>query len=307
MIIKKIQVKKNHSGLRVDKWFHKIIPSMPFTKVAKLVRKGQIRLDGRRIKISDRVASNQVIRTPVISYSDMIKKIYTKTDKFNLYKNNLLQSTIYEDEYILVLNKRYNLCVQDGSNVTISIDRILKLLNLKFHIVHRIDKETTGLLVLAKNSLVAGEMSRLFRENKVNKNYLAIWSRIPNNKQGLIKLDIIKKSPECNRILSAETKYEVISRYKNLLSLVKLYPVTGRKHQIRIHSKQLGYTILGDQKYSDYRMKDNIYSTKYLHLHSHSLKFKLFDNIYILKANLTGHFMQTIEKYFSSQNIESLL
>ena len=151
MKIKIFQVGKADEGLRLDKWFYRNIPSMPFTIVAKLIRKGQIRLDGKRASISSRISFNQKIRTPIIGFEKRQTKLMPRN--FDSMKKKILQSIIFEDEHLMVLNKSYDLCVQDGTNVKVSIDRIFKLANIEAKIVHRIDKETTGLLLVGKECL----------------------------------------------------------------------------------------------------------------------------------------------------------
>ena len=294
MEIKIFHVEKEDDGLRLDRWFHRNVPNMPFTIVAKLARKGQIRIDSKRVKINSKVTYNQKIRTPIIEYQNQRQISDIKPNNFEDIKNKIFNSIIHEDEYIIALNKPYDLCVQDGSNVKISIDRVLKLLGFKYHLVHRIDKETTGLLIIAKNATVAAEISELFRDKKINKSYLSVLCGIPKSQQGVIesKINVLEKEHD------AKTQFKVISKYKSILSLVKFTPLTGRKHQIRIHSKSIGCPILGDNKHFNFKSKQEIQKSNYLHLHSYSLNFNLYNKNYMLKAKIPKHFQQMIEKYF---------
>ena len=141
---------------------------MPFTVVARFARKRQIKVNGIRAKINTRIAYNQKIITPIIEYQNPIQQAYVKPNNFKYIKEKIFNSIIYEDQHLILLDKPYNICVQDGSKVKISIDRIFKLSKLKLHIVHRIDKETTGLLLFAKNSFVAAKISELFREKRIS-------------------------------------------------------------------------------------------------------------------------------------------
>ena len=168
MEIKIFKINKADHELRLDRWFYRNIPKMAFTIVAKLARKGQIRLDGKRVKINTKIKHNQRIRTPIIEFKNPIKQTYIRPNNFEDIQNSIFNSIIYEDKNIIVMNKPYNLCVQDGSNVKISIDRVFKLSNLQYNVVHRIDKETTGLIMFGKGAAVAAEISKLFREKKVN-------------------------------------------------------------------------------------------------------------------------------------------
>jgi 23S rRNA pseudouridine955/2504/2580 synthase len=306
MQIKIFEIEKEDDGLRLDRWFHRHIPNMPFTIVAKLARKGQIRLDGKRVKINTRIGHNQKIRTPIIEYDAPIKQEYIKPNNFDDIKNKIFSSIIHEDKHIIVLNKPYDLCVQDGSNVKISIDRVFKLSNLDYNIVHRIDKETTGLIVFAKNPSIAAEISKLFREKEIYKSYLTILCGIPKNNEGVIESIIKTGDFDAPKELHAKTKFRVLGEYENLLSLVEMTPLTGRKHQIRIHSKEINCPILGDKKHNYPGVKHKIYFADHLHLHSHSLNFTLLGENYYFKAELPDHFQQTIDKYFSTVNISSL-
>ena len=298
MQIKILTVKQEDHALRLDRWFYRNIPNMPFVIVAKLARKGQIRLDGKRVKINTRIMQNQKIRTPIIEYTKPIKQEYIKPYNFNDIKDQVFNSIVHEDENIIILDKPYNLCVQDGSKVKISIDRIFKLSNLKYHIVHRIDKETTGLIIFAKSSAIAAEISKLFRDRKVSKSYLTILCGIPKNNTGIIESIIKTGDFEAPKELYAKTEFQVLEKYDDLLSLVKMTPLTGRKHQIRIHSQENNHPILGDTKYKDTSNEQEVYLSDRLHLHSHTLNFNLLNKNYRFKAKIPLHFKQNLEKYF---------
>ena len=302
MEIKIFQVEKSDKGLRLDRWFYRNIPSMPFIIVAKLVRKGQIRLDGKRVKINSRINFNQKIRTPIIEFEEQKKQSVVIPYNFNSIKEEILKSIIFEDEHLMVLNKPYGLCVQDGTNVKTSIDRIFKLADIEAKIVHRIDKETTGLLLLAKNAHTAAEISKLFREKKITKRYLAILCGIPNKSEGVIESIIKKGDSEFLKEQQACTKFRILAKYKSMLSLAEITPLTGRKHQVRVHSQEIGHPILGDSKHKYHGDKDKIYKHTHLHLHAHSLKFILFGKKYNLKAELPPHFLNTMKRYFANQN-----
>ena len=155
--------------------------------------------------------------------------------------------------------------------------------------------------MLAKNAYAAAEISKLLRERKIIKRYLAILCGIPGKFEGIIESIIKKGDPELSREQKeqyARTKFNVIAKHQKLLSLVKMIPLTGRKHQIRLHSKKIGCSILGDSKHGYYNGKNEIYKHAYLHLHAYSLKFTLLDKKYNLKAELPSHFSDTMNQYF---------
>jgi 23S rRNA pseudouridine955/2504/2580 synthase len=283
MEIKIFQIEQHDDGLRLDRWFYRNLPSMPFVMVAKLVRKGQVRIDGKRVKINSHVKFEQTIRTPVIEFEEQQRQADVKPNNFGSIKGEIMKSIIFEDENLMVLNKQYGMCVQDGTNVSISIDRVFRMADIEAKIVHRIDKETTGLLLLAKNSYVAAEISKLFRDKDIRKTYLAILCGVPDKK---------------------ETKFRVLVENQNMLSLVEMTPLTGRKHQIRVHSKEINCPILGDSKNKYHGDRNKIYRHSRLHLHAYSLDFRLFDKTYNLKAKLPAHFLETMQQYFPTAKIK---
>ena len=221
MEIKFFHVEKADEGLRLDRWFHRNIPFMPFTIVAKLVRKGQVRVDGKRAKINSRISFNQKIRTPIIKFEKQEKQSAIVPHNFNTIKEEILKSIIFEDEHLIILNKPYNFCVQDGINVKVSIDRIFKLAGIQAKIVHRIDKETTGLLLLAKSAYAAAEISKLLRERKITKVYLAILCGAPNKSKGIIESVIKKGNSKYPKEQYACTKFRILAKYKKVLSLAE--------------------------------------------------------------------------------------
>jgi 23S rRNA pseudouridine955/2504/2580 synthase len=210
---------------------------------------------------------------------------------------------LFEDEYLLAINKPLGLCVQDGTNVSISIDRVLRLANIDAKIVHRIDKDTTGVLLLAKTAFAAAELSKLFREKKIHKSYTSVLCGVPDKPSGTIESIIKKGSEESNKECYACTKFNILANYENLLSLVEMMPITGRKHQIRVHSQEINCPILGDSKNKP-KTKNKLYDHSNLHLHAHSLNFKMLDKTYNLKADFPVHFLNTMKKYFPTQKIK---
>ena len=306
MEIKIFQIDKQDDGIRLDRWFFRNIPQMSFIIVAKLIRKGQVRLDGKRVKINTKINYSQMIRTPIIGWPYQHKKKYFKPKNFELFKENFFNSIIYEDQYLMALNKPYNLCVQGGSGVKISIVCILRILNLKYNIVHRIDKHTTGLLLIAKNILVTAELNKLFREKEIAKTYLAILSGIPTNRQGVIESTINNYTGCSQKKQVAKTRYEILSVYSNMLSLVKMIPITGKKHQLRIHSRELQCPVLGDNKYSKHQNQSHLSCIKNLHLHSYSLNFQLFNKNYAFRAPIPSHFKNTLRTYFLTYSENNL-
>ena len=246
MEIKSFYVQESDDGLRLDRLFHRHLPSAPYGLVNKLIRKGQIRIDGKRAKNNTRVQLGQYIKAPACLSVDCKPKEFSVPANFERIKAELMATIIHEDDQIIVFNKPSNLCVQDGSKVSISIDRILKIAQSGYHIVHRIDKETTGLLVVAKNHAAAAAMSELFRDKKVSKTYLAVLSSRPVKSSGLIKTLVDEVVTEKSQGNFAETKYKIIANSQQGGALAVFQPISGKKHQIRKHALALGAPIIGD-------------------------------------------------------------
>ncbi len=178
-------------------------------------------------------------------------------------KSELLRNKIFEDENILVLNKPANLAVQGGSKVQISVDQLFD-----YRLTHRIDKDTSGILILAKNQKIAANLIEKFKYKKIWKTYLAIIIGRPKKLRGKISTPIYN---EHKGKQAALTEYEIIDYVGNELSFAALYPITGRKHQIRIHLKDLNCPILGDGKYGGKNaFKNNLHNK--IHLHAYKLE-----------------------------------
>ncbi|MFQ3307064.1 MAG: 23S rRNA pseudouridine955/2504/2580 synthase [Candidatus Midichloriaceae bacterium] len=296
MEIKSFLVQEIDNNIRLDRWFQRNVPLMPFIIMAKLLRKGQIRVDGKRAKIHLKIKTNQKIRAPIITFDDKKKNQLIIPNNFDEYKAEFDNSIIFEDENFIVLNKPYGLCVQDGTKVKMSVDRILKISKIEGKIVHRIDKETTGLLLVAKNSAIASKISELLRERKVKKKYLAVLCGILEKAEGSINIPIKKSEGDSETELPSQTNYKVLKQYKDKFSLVEMTPITGRKHQIRIHCAAIGHPILGDRKHKT--LNDSaIFQHEFLHLHAHCLNFELMEKPYELQAKLPTHFLDTLKKY----------
>jgi 23S rRNA pseudouridine955/2504/2580 synthase len=178
-------------------------------------------------------------------------------------KSELLKNKIYEDENILVLNKPANLAVQGGSKVQVSVDQLFD-----YRLTHRIDKDTSGILILAKNQKIAASLIEKFKFKKIWKTYLAIIVGRPKKLRGKISLPIYN---EHKGKQAALTEYEVIDYVSNELSFIALYPITGRKHQLRIHLKNINCPILGDGKYGGKEaFKNNLHNK--IHLHAYKIE-----------------------------------
>jgi 23S rRNA pseudouridine955/2504/2580 synthase len=258
-----LTVTDDEEGMRLDRWFQKHYPALPFGHLQKLTRTGQVRLDGQRVKTSERVNPGQNIRVPPIKI-DAEKKapaMVRYTDADAAYLRSLV---LFEDKHVLVLNKPHGLSVQGGSGTPRHIDGMLDTMRdakgEKPRLVHRLDRDTAGCLVLGKTRLAASRLAETFRTRSARKIYWAIVAGVPEPHQGRISTFLAKdRDPKAEKMQvvrhgeddssHAITYYSVIEKAGKTAAWVSLKPVTGRTHQLRAHMTHIGHSILNDPKY----------------------------------------------------------
>ena len=258
-----ITVKPYDEGVRIDNYILKKCKEMPFFLVQKLLRTGQIRVDGHRVKGSLRLQVGNKVRIPSsfilpvkVSINDKISNSLTKKIKD--------QYILFRDSNIIAINKPAGLSVQGGTKIKYHIDGLLD--NFKFDLenrpklVHRLDKETSGVLLLARTPIIARRLTKAFKNKEISKNYVAVvHGKFPkSNGEINIPLEKIsflnsgKSEMTAKDTKQAVTKYNVLWKGKfenNIISIVEFIPITGRKHQIRAHAYHVGCPIIGDKKY----------------------------------------------------------
>jgi len=288
-IPKKIIVSDDYDNYRLDRFLEKNF-FLPKSLIQKDLRKNRIKVNKKKVKFDYRL----IIGDEIVLYKNYDiniskeKKIINKKS-ISKFKNSILLKNIN----YLIINKWNGIASQGGSKISISIDDILKEYSkndTKLKLVHRLDKETSGLMVLAANIKSSRYFYELFSSRKVKKTYFAIVENKPPKKNGYFIDPILEKGIA----LEAETKYEIIRNLSNNLYLLKLYPKSGRKHQIRIHCSINGCPILADSKYNkNYFSRDE---GKNLFLHAGEIEFtdQLGKKIN-LKAELPRHFRKYIK------------
>ena len=303
-----LNIKKEDIGIRLDKVLLKKFNSLSFIKIQKLIRVGFFKVNNRKVKadykvnVSDKIQYSKYAINENKSKKD-ISKILIKYEK---QIADIKKNIIFEDDFLLVINKPYGVPVQGGSKVNFNIDLILPILcenNSSIRLVHRIDKNTSGILLLAKSKEVAQNMTMLFKENRINKKYLTIVEGKLTKRIGKITLPLTKKKIEGSEKMvvdldskeKAETSYKVID-YKKGLSLLEVYPKTGRKHQIRVHLQSINHPVLGDNKYTKPNDDNQEVSSAKMYLHAKEIQFVLNNNKYFFKASLPNFFKETIKK-----------
>ncbi len=240
-------------------WIKKTYPQLTLSHLHKLCRTGQIRVNGKRITYNTILKENDEVRLPPFINEYKGDKLPLKSTHTNYTNNdieNILKSIIYEDDEIIVLNKQSGLATQGGSGITKHIDSLINMAlpqyNNNLRLTHRIDKETSGILLIAKNYDSAVKYTNMFKDKKIKKTYLAlVYGNFDDKeKSGTIKIPLPDEKDE-TKLKTAISLYKVKDEAYNMLSLVELSPLTGRKHQLRIHMQKLNHAILGDFKYSN--------------------------------------------------------
>lgn len=273
--------------MRLDRWFRSHYAQVPHGRLEKLLRTGQVRVDGARAKANTRLEAGQSIRVPPLPDAPPpppgAPRPLSKADRAFLKS-----ITLYEDDDLLILNKPSGIAVQGGTKTVQHIDRLLEGLGdrpeTRPRLVHRLDRDTSGVLVVAKRRSVAAKLGRAFQTRSVRKIYWALVHGVPKPPQGKIDAALVKATtPDGDRVRkarpgeqdkaqSAVTHYAVIDRAAREVALMSLKPVTGRQHQLRAHMAILGHPILGDTKYpSAAEFPEGI--ERRLHLHARRIAF----------------------------------
>lgn len=305
-------VGKSEAGLRLDKWLKARFPGLPFGLTQKLLRKGAIKVNGKKAKTDTRVEPGDIVRVPTLENAFTAPTITPKKHNAEDAKI-LLNNIIYRDEHIIAINKPQGLASQGGTKVDISVDSLLD--HLKFDaterpkIVHRIDKDTTGVMLLARDRLTAKELMEAFKGKTIQKIYYAIVVGVPEKMEGRIVAKLVTKKSlgftEKTIVDNSEgqfamTYYKVIEKAAGKkLSFVALAPVTGRMHQLRVHMNHIGHPILGDGKYgASEAFIEGLGET--MHLHSRRTILPTGQDI---EAPFPKHMMDTLKlfEFTSSQ------
>ena len=306
--VQNLTVTKDEADIRLDRWFKRRFPHVPFGLVAKLARKGQVRVDGARVKPEDRLQPGQSVRVPPLPDPGELKETPSLSREDAAFARSLV---IYKDEEIIAFNKPPGLPVQGGSKVTHHLDRLLDAFGRgeeRPRLVHRLDKDTSGVLVVAKTAQAAKRLSKLFQGRDLKKTYWAVCLGVPAPMVGEIK-GFMKKSSggEGDREMMvparhgeegaqyALTRYAVADEAGRRVSWVLLRPETGRTHQLRVHMAAAGHSILGDGKYvCDIPTPEGL--SRKLHLHARKLEIpRPGKKPLVIEAALPAHMIDTFD------------
>lgn len=276
--VQTLTVTADEAEMRLDRWFKRRFPSLTLAHLAKILRKGEARVDGKRAETSTRLAEGQSIRVPPLTLDAPAAPAVKRARPEDA--EAIARMTLYEDKHVLVLNKPYGLAVQGGSGTPRHIDGMLDALadehGNRPHLVHRLDRDTSGVLLIARSRRVAADLGEEFRSRRARKIYWALVEGVPKPSQGRISLYLAKGEgmgdqraprprggapvrPDREKMRVARhgeddaqhslTYYSIVDKVAPKCAWLSMKPMTGRTHQLRAHAEAIGHPIFGDPKY----------------------------------------------------------
>lgn len=279
-----VEVEAEDDGIRLDRWFRRHYPGLKHGALEKLLRTGQVRVDGKRAKANTRLSGGQQVRVPPQASGAMpaapVRRPPVTGERDAAFVRSLV---IYRDDEVIALNKPAGLAVQGGTKTMRHLDAMLDALRFgakdRPRLVHRLDRDTSGVLLLARSAHVAAQLGKTFQSRQVRKIYWALVAGVPSVEQGRIDLPLGKRPGARGERMTADregkkavTLYNVLDTAGRAAAWLALWPLTGRTHQLRVHCAAIGHPIVGDRKYGgDAAFLPGEGVPKKLHLHARAL------------------------------------
>ncbi len=281
--VRQFVVADDDGGIRLDRWFKRHLPQIGFATVSRWARTGQIRLDGKRAAVEDRIATGQIVRVPPGGTSTPEREANPRKELSEAQIAQAEAMVLTQDRAAIVLNKPPGLATQGGTGTREHVDQLLDAYapdGPRPRLVHRLDKDTSGVLLIARTPGSAAFFSKRFSTRSARKFYWALVTGVPDIEDGLIELPLAKQPgsggekmmvDESEHGQIARTRYRVIDQAGNRAAWVELQPLTGRTHQLRVHMAAIGHPIVGDGKYGGPEAFLTGSISRKMHLHARRL------------------------------------
>ena len=258
--VQQIEVAQDEAETRLDRWFRRRFPEVSHVRLQKLLRTGQIRVDGKRAESSTRLSAGQSICVPPLGEANVQRAEPKKPQINERDATDLRRRVLYRDDWVIVIDKPAGLAVQGGSGTTRHLDGMLDALAFdgeRPRLVHRLDRDTSGVLVLARTAQSARRLAESFSGKRARKYYWAVTVGVPLEQRGRIDAALAKQAGARGERVAlddddgrqAVSLYSVVDHAATRAAWVALWPLTGRTHQLRVHMAAIGAPILGDMKY----------------------------------------------------------
>lgn len=298
--MQKFIVDLDDSGARLDKWAKRYLPDVPHSMVQRMLRKGQLRVNGKKVEANHRIVTGDEIilksnllgdwevnakGAPVKNRSRRKKEddeLSSEERELNYEQlaKDFQKLIIFENNDYVIINKPHGLASQGGRGITVSVDDMIHAVSDRYKLVHRLDKDTSGVLAIAKKTTAAAKFAELLNQKKITKIYWALVRGVPPKQKGVIKYSLAKKGDKMEKVevddaegKKSITEYTLLERLAWEMSWLELSPITGRTHQLRVHCAAIGCPIIGDGKYGGAESFEKGLSNK-LHLHARRLYIK---------------------------------